>query len=140
MGKHTIVEYFDCNHERLNHIHSLRQIMIAAAQKAGATVIDSLFHGFSPHGITGVVIVVESHLSIHTWPEYGYAAVDIFTCGDNIKNKEAIEYIKEELECRSFEIINVRRGRVPSHSVSPEFGSVTIQQESIALSQEAVRE
>ncbi len=110
LGKHAIIEYYGCNQESLNDIPLLRSAIITAAELAGATVIDSLFHEFSPFGITGVVVVAESHLSIHTWPEYGYAAVDVFTCGETIDNRKAFEFIKNEISAQKYEIVEFRRG------------------------------
>ncbi len=112
LGKHAIIEYYGCNHESLNDIPLLRSALVTAAEVAGATVIDSLFHEFSPYGITGVVVVAESHLSIHTWPEYGYAAVDVFTCGETIDNQKAIDFIKNEISARKYEVVEFQRGKL----------------------------
>ncbi|MFA5259903.1 MAG: adenosylmethionine decarboxylase [Candidatus Omnitrophota bacterium] len=112
LGKHAIVEYYGCSQESLNDIPLLRSALITAAKIAGATVIDSFFHEFSPCGITGVVVVAESHLSIHTWPEYGYAAVDVFTCGKTIDNCKAVEFIKNEISAQKYELVEFRRGKL----------------------------
>ena len=112
LGKHAIIEYYGCNHESLNDIPLLRSALITAAEIAGATVIESLFHEFSPYGITGVVVVAESHLSIHTWPEYGYAAVDVFTCGETIDNHKAVEFIKTEIGAKKYEVVEFQRGKL----------------------------
>ncbi len=110
LGTHTIVELFDCSKRVLNDPDYLEKTLVHAAERAGATVIKSAFHKFSPHGVTGIVLVAESHLSLHTWPEYGYSAVDIFTCGDKIDNIIAVDLIKEKLQARSISIIELRRG------------------------------
>lgn len=83
--------------------------MKRAALAAGASIVDATFHRFSPQGVSGVVVVQESHLSIHTWPEYGYAAVDFYTCGECVPD-EAHRLLVETLEPTSFEKIVVRRG------------------------------
>ena len=84
LGRHILVEYMQCDPNILNDVVFIEKAMVDAAREAEATVINSTFHHFSPFGVSGVVVIQESHLAIHTWPEYGYAAVDIFTCGDTI--------------------------------------------------------
>ena len=84
--------------------------MLHAAEETGATVIGEIFHQFSPQGVTGVVAIAESHVCIHTWPEFGYAAVDIFTCGEGFEPTDAAALIIEQLESRSPEITEVARG------------------------------
>ncbi len=83
---------------------------MSAAKQAKATIIDFSFHEFSPYGISGMVVIAESHLSIHTWPEYGYAAVDIFTCGDVIKPEVAADYLIKRFESKSPSIVEMKRG------------------------------
>ena len=75
LGNHILVEFMNCDPHIMNDVSAIERDMVAAAQKAGATVINSTFHHFSPYGVSGVVVIQESHLAIHTWPEYGYAAV-----------------------------------------------------------------
>jgi S-adenosylmethionine decarboxylase proenzyme len=84
LGIQLAVELFDCDENLLNDHRLLEQSLVEAATKAGATVVESVFHQFNPHGISGAVIIAESHIAIHTWPEYRYAALDIFTCGTDI--------------------------------------------------------
>ncbi len=84
--------------------------MLSAAEETGATVIGEIFHHFKPQGVTGVVAIAESHLCVHTWPEYGYAAVDIFTCGEGFDPTEAAHLIIDRLESRDSEFTEVRRG------------------------------
>lgn len=112
LGSHLLVELMDCNTETLQNVHSVRQIMVDAARFAGATIISDSFHEFNPFGISGMVIIAESHLSIHTWPEYGYAAVDIFTCGDIIKPSDAADYLINRFECESPQVVQMHRGIV----------------------------
>jgi S-adenosylmethionine decarboxylase len=97
LGKHVIVELYDCDPEIINNQELVEKIMIDAVGISGATLVKTVFHKFSPHGITGVAVVAESHFAIHTWPEYGYCALDIFTCGELIDNHRAIEYFKNLL-------------------------------------------
>ncbi len=85
--------------------------MIEAAKVSNATIVDSTFHHFSSLGVSGVVVIKESHLSIHTWPEYKYAAVDIFTCGNNINPWDAFNYPKTILEAGSVSVMEISRGK-----------------------------
>ena len=85
-------------------------MMLRAAEETGATVIGKIFHQFSPQGVTGVVAIAESHLCIHTWPEFSYAAVDIFTCGENFDPTEAAKLIIAGLESSDAEITEIDRG------------------------------
>ncbi len=84
--------------------------MREAARRSGATIVEDVFHLFNPHGISGVVVIAESHLSIHTWPEYGYAAVDLFTCGDDIHPERAFEHLKEQLGAQNYSVMELKRG------------------------------
>ncbi|MBI1192998.1 MAG: polyamine aminopropyltransferase [Bacteroidetes bacterium] len=112
LGRHILVEYFDCRNELLNDVPYIEQSMVAAARKADATVINSTFHHFSPFGVSGVVVIQESHLAIHTWPEYGYAAVDLFTCGDTVDPWIAYNELKRLLEAGSGSSIEMLRGQL----------------------------
>jgi S-adenosylmethionine decarboxylase len=104
------VELKDCNPEILKSIEKVRRAMVSAAGEAGATIVDISFHEFNPFGVSGVIVIAESHLTIHTWPEYGYAAVDIFTCGDVIKPEIAASYLVKHFECKSPSIVEMKRG------------------------------
>lgn len=84
LGRHILVEFYGCDPQIMNDVTLIEQFMVGAAREAQATVVNSTFHHFSPYGVSGVVVIEESHLAIHTWPEYGYAAVDIFTCGTSV--------------------------------------------------------
>ncbi len=94
--------------------------MLDAAEETGATVIGEIFHQFSPQGVTGVVAIAESHLCIHTWPEYGYAAVDIFTCGEGFDPTEAARIIVDRLESRDHDVTEVMRGRLELAPLLPQ--------------------
>ncbi len=110
LGRHLLMELEDCNEEILNNLDTLKEAMLAAANEAGATVMGESFHRFNPHGISGVVVVAESHLFIHTWPEYGYAAADIFTCGTTVQPEKAAEVLIEKLGARKHSIQEIARG------------------------------
>ena len=97
LGRHILLELYQCDKKKLDDTTFLEQVFCAAAEAMGATIVCAQFHHFSPIGVSGVVIIQESHLTLHTWPEYGYAAVDIFTCGQ-IDMEAGIKYIEKALE------------------------------------------
>jgi S-adenosylmethionine decarboxylase len=126
LGRHLLAELTDCNREALNNRPELEKVMKAAARHSGATVVDSVFHHYNPQGLSGIVVIAESHISIHTWPEYGYAAVDCFTCGSSVDPWKALEYLKEALECKSVQVRDLNRGmpsaedEIIAHKATPE--------------------
>ncbi|MFQ5839312.1 MAG: adenosylmethionine decarboxylase [Candidatus Methylomirabilales bacterium] len=110
LGKHLLLDLHGSNPELLKKVEVVKDIMVSAAQVCKATVLDVAFHEFKPFGVSGVVVIAESHLSIHTWPEYQYAAVDIFTCGAAVRPEEAAEHIAARLECKNLSIFEMKRG------------------------------
>lgn len=111
LGNHILVEFMNCDPHIMNDVAAIERDMVAAAQLAGATVINSTFHHFSPYGVSGVVVIQESHLAIHTWPEYGYAAVDLFTCGE-MDAWISFDHLKECFKSKSYSAIEMKRGSV----------------------------
>jgi spermidine synthase len=109
LGRHILVEFMNCKADVLNDVTAIENAMVQAAQIAGATVINSTFHHFSPYGVSGVVVIQESHLAIHTWPEYRYAAVDLFTCGDSVDPWVSFEHLKEAFGA-SYSALEMNRG------------------------------
>jgi S-adenosylmethionine decarboxylase len=110
LGKQVLIELKDCNAELLNDVEYLRTLLTDVARSIGATVIKDSFYQFTPQGVSGVVIIAESHISIHTWPEYSFAAVDVFTCGDVIEPKNAVKPVSERLKAKSTTYIELKRG------------------------------
>ena len=110
LGRHLLVELQDCNREVLNDPSFLRDAMVTAAVECGAVVLGESFHRFSPQGVSGVVVIAESHLSIHTWPEHGYAAVDIFTCGTAVVPEKAAEVLVVKLASKNHSMREIQRG------------------------------
>ena len=111
LGRHILVEFYDCNNEFLNDEHYIEKSMLDGTRKAQATIISSSFHKFSPHGVSGVIVIAESHVAIHTWPEYGYAAVDIFTCGETICPWTIFKYLEEKFESKHSSRMEMKRGQ-----------------------------
>jgi len=112
LGRHIIVEYYDCTPEILNDVVKIEKSMEAAAEEAGATIINSTFHHFSPYGVSGVVVIQESHLAIHTWPEFGYASVDLFTCGDTVNPWVSYQMLKEAFNAGHGSAVELSRGEM----------------------------
>lgn len=110
LGRHILAEMYGCSFDILNDIERVEELMINAALEAGAEVREFAFHKFSPQGVSGVVVISESHLAIHTWPELGYAAVDVFTCGDKVDPWDACNYLLENLEASHMDAKEVKRG------------------------------
>ena len=111
LGRHIIAELYNCREELLNDVSFVENAMLGAADKAGATVINSTFHHFSPFGVSGVIVIQESHFSIHCWPEYLYASIDIYTCGDTVDPWSAYEYLKERLSASHGSTVELNRGQ-----------------------------
>jgi len=110
LGRHLLIELQDCDTEVLNDLEFLSEAMETAAIDCGATIMGKSFHHFSPQGVSGVIVIAESHLSIHTWPEYGYAAVDIFTCGTTVQPEIAAEILIEKLGAKNHSVMEIQRG------------------------------
>ena len=122
LGKHLLLELRDCNKEGLDDIDFIRINMVTAAIAAGATVMGESFHKFSPQGVSGVVVIAESHLSIHTWPEYNYAAVDVFTCGSTVKPEVAAQILVEKLGSKDHSMVVLERGMLEKEKVVGVYG------------------
>jgi S-adenosylmethionine decarboxylase len=110
LGRHLLVELHDCDREALNDLDLIRDIMLKAAIESGAVILGNSFHRFSPQGVSGVVVIAESHLSIHTWPEFGYAAVDVFTCGTCVNPEKAAAVLIERLASKNHSTMEIPRG------------------------------
>ena len=110
LGRHLIVEMWGVDPVLLDDEATLRELLVEAAKKAGGRVMGVLFHKFEPQGVTGVVAIAESHISIHTWPEYEYAAMDIFTCGSHVDPWEALDHSLKSLRPRAVNVFEVKRG------------------------------
>ena len=107
LGLHLLLELKDCNPVLLNDLDYIREAMQQTANEVGAHVVGESFHRFSPQGVTGILAIAESHISIHTWPEYGYAAADIFACGPSFVPRKAAE-------SKDPDVTEIKRGMVPT--------------------------
>ncbi len=112
LGMHMILELYDCEAGQFDDVQWVEQVMVGAAKAANATIISVSFNKFNPIGISGVVVISESHLTIHTWPEYKYAAIDIFTCGDVLDGDAAVNYLKTAFESDRIDVRRLDRGQI----------------------------
>ncbi len=110
LGRHILAEFYGCPMETLIDLEQIKQSMVAAALEAGAEVKETVFHQFSPQGVSGVVVISESHLAIHTWPEFGYAAVDVFTCGQTVDPWVSCNYLKQSFSAQNMSAREIERG------------------------------
>ncbi|QWR76062.1 adenosylmethionine decarboxylase [Candidatus Magnetomonas plexicatena] len=117
LGKHLLIELRECNPSKIIDLREVTDALVGAARAAKATIVDVSFHEFNPFGISGMVIIAESHLSIHTWPEYNYAAVDIFTCGDIINPDLAAKYLIDKFESKSPSVMEMKRGIISEKDI-----------------------
>lgn len=122
IGHHYIAEASGCNPGVIGRVEAVERILVRAAEVAGVQVWSISFHRFNPNGVSGVVVISESHMSVHTWPEVGYVALDIFTCGDAAKPEKAVQWALREFGATNVHITEVTRGleegdRVFFHSI-----------------------
>lgn len=110
LGNHLIAELYECNTKIINNPQQVERIMQKAVEISGATMVQSVIHKFNPHGVSGVCVIEESHYSIHTWPEYAYCAVDIFTCGTKIDYHSALNYLKKSFQAQNISVSEIKRG------------------------------
>lgn len=110
LGSHLLVELYGCIRESLEQEDSVREAMEDAAERSNATVVTSSFHEFKPFGVSGAVIIQESHYTIHTWPEHRYAAVDLFYCSEAVKVEQALEALRKHFQPKRVRFLLVRRG------------------------------
>ncbi|WP_204103238.1 MULTISPECIES: adenosylmethionine decarboxylase [Spirulina sp. CCY15215] len=109
MGTHLVVEAWQAPQEYLNNPELIRQALLAAIEAGEATLIDLCVHQFSPHGVTATATLAESHIAIHTWPEYGYFAADLFFCGKG-KPRQAMKVLQTLLQAKEIEVREFDRG------------------------------
>lgn len=114
LGIQLVIEMWDCSCERLDDLGWVKSVMIAAALRANATIVNTVFHKFNPIGISGVIVIAESHIAIHIWPEHRYAAVDVFSCGRMLKGMAAAEFLIEQFQSSRPVVMEMQRGVIRS--------------------------
>lgn len=123
LGRHWLIECEEVAPALLDDVASLERLFVAAARDAGATVLGAPFHRFEPQGVSGVVILAESHLTVHTWPEHRYAAVDLFSCSDRIRVEPVVAALRAGLRSEEIRVATLLpRGIVERrpHPPAPE--------------------
>ena len=116
--QHTLLEFHGCDVEVLSRVRTIRERMLAAVTAANGTIVKPVFHEFSPWGVSGVVVIAESHVTIHTWPEHGYAAVDIFSCSRKLRHAVVRETLRQSLGAQSVTAQRLSRGLVPPGTIA----------------------
>ena len=109
-GVHLIADFW--NGKVTENPKELKKILIGAVKASDSTPLEVAIHKFSPHGITGVVLLAESHIAVHHWPEFNYTAIDIYTCGDKANPAKALEYFKNEFQPKKIKVKTLKRGRI----------------------------
>jgi S-adenosylmethionine decarboxylase len=126
VGRHVLVDAWGSPPDLLNNPETVREALVAAIEAGGVTLIESCVHQFSPYGVTATATLAESHMAIHTWPEYGYFAADLFFCGSGDTGR-AVESLRTSLKPRQFTVRELERGVdvVESQQDEPEAGDIT---------------
>jgi S-adenosylmethionine decarboxylase len=109
-GDHYLVDLHGCDVKLISDVKPTEKALLSAATRCGSTIIEYHFHQFSPHGVSGVILIAESHISVHTWPEDSFVAVDIFTSGQRMKPEVAINILEDAFSAGRVEVLKVTRG------------------------------
>jgi len=120
-GRHYLIDFLRCDPATLRRVGPTREIFLRAARESNATVVAEDFYQFEPEGVSGVVLIAESHFSVHTWPEDGFAAVDIFTCGEEMDADVAIAVLTAAFSAEQTVVRVVTRGRL-DEAEEPDVG------------------
>lgn len=120
LGEHYVAEFYDCCFEKLNSPKDIEENFLDCAKICNATVISSDFHHFEPFGVSGVVVIAESHMTVHTWPEYRYAAVDVFTCSTKMQSAQCVNVLKDKFKCMNHTTKFIPRGMAHSLLMTEE--------------------
>jgi S-adenosylmethionine decarboxylase len=114
-GRHLILDLYDCDREILNDYEGLEELLLTALQMANATILRIIGEQFKPQGVTLLALLTESHASVHTWPEIGYCAIDLYTCGDTTQTHKAAEFLKHKLKSKQAEQKELVRSITPTN-------------------------
>ena len=110
LGTHILLDLYDCQLQDLSDLEQMKTIMLVTALEIGADIIASKFYKFKPYGVSGVVIIAESHLTIHTWPEYKFCSIDIYSCSKRVDLELAINLLKKFFQPKKVEVKQLERG------------------------------
>lgn len=112
LSHHFLLELYKLDFSLLNDVKTIESLLLNSIEGSGATYVNHFFHQFSPQGVSGVIVIAESHLSIHTWPEQGYAALDVFTCGELKIGKTIVNNILNLFNIKEYNVQYIERGKL----------------------------
>lgn len=110
LGHQTTADFYGCKSEKINSCEFIEATLLKAAKLLNLTVVNTTIHSFSPIGVSGVIVIEESHIAIHTWPEHNYIAIDFFTCNKSFDLNVGLEWLKQEFNAESLSIKEIKRG------------------------------
>lgn len=113
LGRHLIVDAWECS-EAIGSAAEVEEALREAVSRSRATLIELVVHPFSPYGASGVAVIAESHIAVHTWPEERYFSLDVYTCGEKAIPEAAVEVFKERFRPKKLQIVELPRGRRPA--------------------------
>jgi S-adenosylmethionine decarboxylase len=116
IGRHLTIDMYGCSFDNLNNLEFIKEAMFTAISESDMTLLNFTYHKFEPQGLTALALLAESHMSVHTYPEKGYAAIDVFTCGDTSRPDHAAKVLRRFLKPEKIKITNIKRG---------DFGSIS---------------
>jgi len=114
LGNQTNVEFYGCSSRIIDSAELVEKMLLDAASLINLTVVNTTIHHFSPIGVSGVIVIEESHIAVHTWPEYDYVAIDFFTCNQTYEIAKAIDFLFNKLEATAKEVVHLKRGSITS--------------------------
>ena len=112
LGTQYLLELYDCEREKIATLDYVKETLLEAATVAQSTIVDATFHQFSPYGVSGVVVIKESHIAIHTWPEHCFASIDFYTCNNALKIDDACTYLFSAFSAQSSDLVKIKRGKL----------------------------
>lgn len=112
IGYQVLIDIYECNYNKMENMEYVKEMMIELANILKTNIRQIAFEKFDPYGISGVLIISESHITIHTWPEYNYVGIDIFTCSKKVEYNSAIEYLLKKLGTKKYEVKEINRGKI----------------------------
>lgn len=117
LGMHYLIDIYDCKVDKLKSVNQIKNIMVATAKIGKLKVVSKNFHQFRPYGVSGVLVLKESHFSIHTWPEYNYASIDLYLCDLSINIDKIISFLKIQFNSTNIIIQKIERGNIKTDNL-----------------------
>jgi S-adenosylmethionine decarboxylase len=120
LGEHMLLEYYGCDPAKLAQSDAIKDLIVNAVRAAHGTVVTNVFHNFSPYGVSGVVVIAESHVTVHTWPEHACAAVDIFSCSARLDKELIRDLLQQGFAASEVATRNFDRGELRKMALAPQ--------------------